>query len=104
MGTFMLVAVVSMAVVIGVVSTLVTYFALRRLGRFRNALSLDELDALYDDHDDDVASDDKSAAADVSLVMLRAGTLRCDAPQNTISNPTVNSRYSAVNHAYQDES
>ena len=103
MSTFMVVAVVAMAVVIGVVSTLVTYFALRRLGRFRNALSLDELDALYDD-DDDVASDDKSAAADVSLVMLRAGTLRCDAPQNTISNPTVNSRYSAVNQAYQDES
>ena len=102
MSTFMVVGVVSMAVVIGVVSTLVTYFALRRLGRFRNALSLDELDALYDD--DDVDSDDKSAAADVSSVMLRAGTLRCDAPQNTISNPTVNSRYSAVNQAYHAES
>ena len=102
MSTFMVVGVVSMAVVIGVVSTLVTYFALRRLGRFRNALSLDELDALYDD--DDVDSDDKSAAADVSSVMLRAGTLRCDAPQNTISNPTVNSRYSAVNQAYHVES
>ena len=56
MGTFMVVGVVSMAVVIGVVSTLVTYFALRRLGRFRNALSLDELDALYDDHDDDTTA------------------------------------------------
>ena len=96
----MALGIVAMAVIIGIVSTLLTYFGLRRFHHFRNALSLDELDSLCSD-DADVTDD--VTRRDVKQVMLRSGTLRSDVPGDTISNPVMNSRYGAVNQCYRED-